>query len=249
VPAPDPLPEPAWLTEGYVGSRDLRDADDRSYRYVVSAVLAMHRDLFADTGGFCEEFRSYGGEDWELAARAWHAGALFAHVPDAVAWHVGLDWAGRADPRTKADEERMLARLVPDPVTRRGGTSSCCPTTVVVVESPDPQVIADAVDAVRRTDADAGLWWPAAGSATLPEEVRPGVPAADVLARAAAVVHLHGDGPADPLLTATAPGVVATAAGTAWRTRASGRAQRVARAGGGEREQLVARLFGRRDLP
>ncbi|HEY2220787.1 glycosyltransferase [Actinomycetospora sp.] len=247
VPAPEPLPEPGWLAEGYAGSRDLRDADERSYRYVISAVLAMHRTLLADTGGFCEEFRSYGGEDWELAARAWHAGALFAHVPAAAAWHVGPDWAGRQDSRTKDDEHRMLARLLPDPATRPGGTSSRYPATVVVVESPDPQAVATAVAAVRHVDADAGVWWPAVRSATAP--VRGGRPDAATLARAATVVHLTGEGPPEPLLACADHGVVSSVAGTARRTRAVARATRTARAGGGDPARLTTRLFGRRDLP
>ena len=43
--APDPLPEPQWLADGYRQTDDLRRADDRSYRFVISAVLAMTREL------------------------------------------------------------------------------------------------------------------------------------------------------------------------------------------------------------
>jgi GT2 family glycosyltransferase len=247
VPAPDPLPEPAWLAEGHARSRDLRDADERSYRYVISAVLAMHLDLFTEIGGFCEEFRHYGGEDWELAARAWHAGALFAHVPGAVAWHVGPDWAGRRDPRTKDHETRMLARLLPDPAVRGGGACSRYPVTVVVVESPDPTAVASALEAIRDLDLDAGVWWPAVRSATAP--VRAGRPDRETLARAAVVVHLTGTGSPEPLLAGTSHGVVEGLAGTAVPTRAWGRAARVARSRGGDPEELVGRLFGHREVP
>ena len=47
-PGPDVLAEPAWLRDGYAGTRDLLDADDRSYRFVISAVCAVHRELFAE---------------------------------------------------------------------------------------------------------------------------------------------------------------------------------------------------------
>ena len=87
--------EPAWLADAYARSRDLRDADARSYRFVISAVVACSRWLFDDVGGFDETFDAYGGEDWEWAYRAWLGGAALAHVPDAVAWHDGPDWAGR----------------------------------------------------------------------------------------------------------------------------------------------------------
>jgi hypothetical protein len=130
APGADPraaprLPDPAWLDEGYAGSRDLLDADGRSFRYVISAVLACRRTLFADVGGFDERFVGYGGEDWDLAYRAWNAGAVLVHERAAVAWHDGVDWGGRAahptgpaDPAVKDRETRRLAALVPEPHTR-----------------------------------------------------------------------------------------------------------------------------------
>ncbi len=110
------LDEPAWLRDAYARSGNLLDADDRSYRYVISAVLACSRSFFAESGGFDESFSSYGGEDWEWAHRAWQAGAVFAHVPDAIAWHDGPDWAGResADHRRAGNEQTLrLASLIP----------------------------------------------------------------------------------------------------------------------------------------
>lgn len=89
------LPEPAWLAEAYARSGDLLDSDDRSYRFVIGAVIACTRRMFDEVGGFDETFTSYGGEDWEWAHRMWQAGAVFAHVPDAVAWHDGPEWADR----------------------------------------------------------------------------------------------------------------------------------------------------------
>lgn len=99
------LPEPAWLAEAYERSRDLLDADDRSYRYVIGAAFACTRWFFDEIGGLDESFDEYGGEDWEWAHRAWQIGAIFAHVPDAVAWHDGPEWAGRM-----ADDEERVRR-------------------------------------------------------------------------------------------------------------------------------------------
>lgn len=110
------LPEPAWLRDAYADSGDLLHADDRSYRHVISAVLACSRAFFDEVGGFDETFSAYGGEDWEWAHRAWQAGAVLAHVPDAVAWHDGPDWAGRDDRDRAAEGNRQslqLARLIP----------------------------------------------------------------------------------------------------------------------------------------
>ncbi|WP_158716310.1 glycosyltransferase family 2 protein [Blastococcus sp. Marseille-P5729] len=116
------LPEPGWLREGYARTRNLSDTDDTAYRYVISSVLTVGRRLLTLTGGFDESFTSYGGEDWELAWRAWNAGARFVHVPDAVAVHDGPDWAGRvALMETKNAESQRLARLIAHPQARPAG--------------------------------------------------------------------------------------------------------------------------------
>lgn len=111
------LPEPAWLRAAYDASRDLLDADDRSYRHVIGAVLACSRRLFDEVGGFDESFTSYGGEDWEWAYRAWIGGALLAHVAAAVAWHDGPDFAGRSSDRRAQQNAEMirLSALIPVP--------------------------------------------------------------------------------------------------------------------------------------
>lgn len=112
------LPEPAWLRDAYARSRDLRDADEGSYRFVISAVLACSRWWLEQLGGFDETFEAYGGEDWDLAHRSWLHGGLVAHVPDAVAWHDGPDAGsstrshpgGGADPAT-AETMAVAARI------------------------------------------------------------------------------------------------------------------------------------------
>jgi GT2 family glycosyltransferase len=110
------LAAPDWLRDGYVATRDLRDAGPRAFRYVISAVLGCTRWLFDELGGFDEAFVEYGGEDWEWADRAWLRGAIFAHVPDAVAWHDGPEWAAReptsARRAQKNGEAMRLASLI-----------------------------------------------------------------------------------------------------------------------------------------
>lgn len=111
------LAEPAWLAEEYARSRNLRDADDRSYRFVIGAVIACSRELFDEVGGFDESFTLYGGEDWEWAHRMWQSGAVLAHVPSAVAWHDGPDWAARDGAgleRANAQTVRLVSSI---PVT------------------------------------------------------------------------------------------------------------------------------------
>ncbi|WP_305783782.1 glycosyltransferase family 2 protein [Symbioplanes lichenis] len=130
------LPEPQWLRDGYRQSRDLLDADDRSYRYVISAALACSRWFFERVGGFDETFRVYGGEDWEWAYRAWLAGAVLAHAADAVAWHDGPDWAGRDldDPERRARKDAetlLLADRIPVAGSRGHGVRSAGADVVV----------------------------------------------------------------------------------------------------------------------
>lgn len=110
------LPEPQWLIDAYARTDDLLRADDRSYRYVIGAVMACARSFFDAVGGFDEDFTSYGGEDWEWAHRAWQEGAVFAHVREAVAWHDGPEWAGRAgvDRAREGNAQTLtLSALVP----------------------------------------------------------------------------------------------------------------------------------------
>ncbi|MCW2815211.1 MAG: hypothetical protein JWN84_2666 [Nocardioides sp.] len=89
------LPEPAWLGDAYRRTQDLLHADHTSHRYVISAVLGCTRWWWDELGGCDPSFTTYGGEDWELAHRAWLAGGLLAHRRDAVAWHDGLDAGAR----------------------------------------------------------------------------------------------------------------------------------------------------------
>lgn len=129
------LPAPAWLAQGYADTRDLLDADARSYRFVISAVLATSRAFFSETGPFDEGFTEYGGEDWEWAARAWRRGAVLAHVPGAAAWHDGPDWAGRdGDRRAAKNREALrLATLIPVPGSRPQALRTASADVVVVI--------------------------------------------------------------------------------------------------------------------
>ncbi|WP_371741809.1 glycosyltransferase family 2 protein [Herbiconiux sp. VKM Ac-2851] len=145
------LPEPAWLRDAYARSHDLRDADHRSYRYVISSVLACSRAFFAATGGFDESFDEYGGEDWEWAHRAFTRGAVLAHVPTAVAWHNGPDVSGRSDDpdelRRRMNRETLLLlnRIgVPGSVGR--GLRSAAADIVVTLPPGTPAATAVCAD-------------------------------------------------------------------------------------------------------
>ncbi|MFJ6678312.1 glycosyltransferase [Microbacterium sp. NPDC091382] len=167
------LAEPAWLAEAYGRSRNLLDADDRSYRHTIGAVLACSRLIFDATGGFDETFRSYGGEDWEWTYRAWLRGALLAHVPEAVAWHDGPDAGARDDHDrvTRNAEAVLLADLIPVPGTRpRGLPTSHVDIAVTPPADASPAASFVSVDSVI-ADVPGSVSVPAAelsvGSASL----------------------------------------------------------------------------------
>ncbi|GAB3622715.1 hypothetical protein GCM10027418_07970 [Mariniluteicoccus endophyticus] len=160
APAPTELPEPAWLTDAYAASDDLRDADDRSYRFVISAVMALPRELYARAGGFDPGFVGYGGEDWDLAHRCWLAGGDLRHVPAAVAWHDGPDFAGRGDDaRLAKDAETLrLAHVLTDPYARGDGLVWEVPETTVTLHGrPDPGQLAATASSLLR-GSDAAVW-------------------------------------------------------------------------------------------
>lgn len=134
------LPSPDWLTLAYERSANLLESDHRSYRHLIGAVLACSAPFFAEVGGFDESFDSYGGEDWEWGYRAWLAGAVLAHVPEAVAWHDGPDWSGRsggddAGRRQKNRETLTLRHAIPGTGSRGRGLRSAHADVVVEVRS------------------------------------------------------------------------------------------------------------------
>lgn len=247
------LPEPAWLTEAYAASRDLLDADGRSFRFVISAVLACSRALLDDLGGFDERYVGYGGEDWDLAYRAWNAGAVLVHERGAVAWHDGPDWAGRPQDRAAKDlETARLAALVPEPATRGQALPALLPDVVVDVAAYDPRCV---TALLRQDHRDLQVRVGGAGELHT-GAVREQPWTADQLARAR--VRLRLDEP-----VALAPRVVAglvadltggglgelvltvggRRVGVAQSSRALGRARRWAGA-----DDVVGRCFGRREV-
>lgn len=115
-PPPRTFEDPAWLCEGYERTRDLLDVDDRSYQWIIGAVMATSRRFFDELGGFDASIDTYGGEDWEFAYRAFAAGAVLQHERRAVAFHNGPAWAERNGWRGRKNSERLaIRRTVPGP--------------------------------------------------------------------------------------------------------------------------------------
>lgn len=130
--------EPGWLVEAYDRTANLLAPGWDGYKYMISAVMTCSRTLFDDIGGFDPSFVQYGGEDWEVANRAFMMGAVFAHEPAAIAWHDGPDWAERSVPdrvSEKNTEALALAPLVTDPAARTSGLLYSIPDIVVLVST------------------------------------------------------------------------------------------------------------------
>lgn len=148
-PDPDgPLPEPAWLADGWRRSDDLRAADASSFRYVISAAMACDARWWRRVAGFDTTFDRYGGEDWELAHRWWTAGGRLRHVPDAVAWHHGPDAGARpADPARATGETVAIARRVgAAPVAFRGLLAAPARVVVTHADTLDDRELLVSVD-------------------------------------------------------------------------------------------------------
>lgn len=159
--APRLFDEPRWLSAEYDRSGDLLRLDHRSYRYLISSVMCCSRLLFDEIGGFDESFRHYGGEDWEFAHRALVAGAVLHHARDAVAWHNGPDWAGRAvadRAEAKNVEALALARRITDPDARRFGLQYALPDVAVRVDA-DGHTAGSLLTTIScLLGADVGIW-------------------------------------------------------------------------------------------
>ncbi len=257
-PGPVELTEPEWLRAGYAASRDLLDADERSYRFVISAVCGLTRDLFTELGGFDPGFTGYGGEDWDLAHRAWVAGALLAHLPDAVAWHHGPDWADRneGEPAAKNVETRRLATVLPDPVARGGGQWLPYPAIVVTVPDEGPDATLATARWAFRGDTDCGIWVTGPTAADTVAQladprIRSGAVPDAVRTRAQAVVDLTQPARLEDLSglveQALRLGPLAGPAGTVTAERARRRAARWAPALDLDPVTVQAWLFGGRD--
>ncbi|KAA0919922.1 glycosyltransferase [Dietzia sp. ANT_WB102] len=145
------LPDPTWPAAFYAETAGLTRGEDL-WRGVLSAVCGLSRRLYDLAGGFDPDVVGYGGEDWELAWRCEQAGGRLRYVPDAVAWHDGPDWAGRAvcgdhseatarlaaELARKNAESARLAGLIASPLTRPASGIFALPSIAVHVHAAGP---------------------------------------------------------------------------------------------------------------
>lgn len=258
--APDEFPEPAWLRDAYAASSDLLTTDHRTHRLLISAVLTLSSDLFRELGGFDERFHAYGGEDWELGHRAYVAGAVLAHVADAVAWHDGPDWAGRTTttgPSDKNLETLTLTAFLPDPEARGGGQWRL-PALAVELSFADPVAVLATSRAAFSGDTDCGIWvdHPDAEATVrvlADDRIRSGPVPRQVLDRCRAVLRLDAPARVTGLRSLMRRGEdwgrLSLPTGDLTPRRVARRATRWAPALGVDAQILEAVLFGGHDLP
>lgn len=101
-----------WRMELYRGTDWLKRCS-APFRAVVGSNLAFHRSIALGIGGFCERFRSWGGEDGEFGYRAYLAGLSLIPVPEAVAYHQEPPGGvNETDRRAAFEKSRALRELL-----------------------------------------------------------------------------------------------------------------------------------------
>ena len=266
--------EPHWLVDGYDRTLNLLTPGWDGYKYMLSAVMTCTRTLFEDIGGFDESFVQYGGEDWELANRAFMMGAVLAHEPAAVAWHDGPDWAERsvADRAAEKNAEALaLAPLLTDPAARATGLRYLIPDVAVKVSTDGhtaPSLLHTVSSVLRGVDG--AVWLTGLDADAQSRElgihdsrVRLGEPDPKVLSRCRFVVEVTGRVvfSADSIARLTAevaPGAAgqvnvefgsgSTALVTMWSSRALHRSRRWSEEVGLTTRELIEMLFGVRHV-
>lgn len=212
----DVLAAPQWLRDGYARTNDLRDAGDGDWRLVISAVMGMTRDAFERLDGFDESLVGYGGEDWDLAYRAWNTGVALRHASAAVAWHDGPDAGERADlAQLKEGEQLALAARIPQPNVR-GRHGIWRAPRVVVFWRPARTVAPSGEYAALESWlalADVGIWCGERRPDVLADDPRvcAGEPSDDVLQRAEFIVDVM-----QPCVLRDAEGLLAACDGAPW---------------------------------
>ena len=132
--------DPPPLVEYLDKADNLNTKRDDVFRAVSGGNLGIRRRFLDEIGGFDETFTRYGGEDTELAYRAYTHGALLVPVPEAMAWHQGRLEANQDQnqdhkQRDAAIQRGKIANLIAHPAYRRAapGRTFMVPEYVVTI--------------------------------------------------------------------------------------------------------------------
>lgn len=145
--------DPPPLVEYMDKANDLATKRDDIFRAASGGNLGIRRRFFEEIGGFDETFSRYGGEDTELAYRAYTNGALLVPVPEAMAWHQGrLDENQENKQDDAAIQRGKLGNLIAHKAYRRAmpGRTYMVPEYVVTIrtEGASQERILDLAEAI-----------------------------------------------------------------------------------------------------
>ena len=134
--------DPPWNRRHLIRTQDLTTRHDDLFRMVQGGNFGIRKEFYQVIGGTDESFTSYGGEDTEMAYRAYVRGGLLVPLPEAFAWHQGR-WAEnrQAKEEALAAQRERLASLIPLPEFRSfsPGRTYAVPRHIVTVEAGDHQ--------------------------------------------------------------------------------------------------------------
>lgn len=132
--------DPPWNRRHLVRTQDLTTRHDDLFRMVQGGNFGIRKEFYQAIGGSNESFTSYGGEDTEMAYRAYASGGLLVPLREASAWHQGR-WAdNRISKRQALAAQRdRLASLIPIPEFRGPalGRIYDVPRHIVTLEAGD----------------------------------------------------------------------------------------------------------------
>lgn len=113
-------PPADWREVFYRRTARLQTGDE-AFRSLVSSNFSVRAEHFRSVGGFCEDFRRWGGEDTELGWRLWSAGLFFVADDTATIFHQIQD--EDPDPGWRAKQRAMndgiIAARIPHRFYRR----------------------------------------------------------------------------------------------------------------------------------
>lgn len=141
----------AWREPLLVQSADLCSRHGWPFRTMVGANFAVRKAFYLSVGGCDESFVRYGGEDTELAYRAYAQGAVLVPARGAMAWHQEAPGADEAHKHRQLQAQRAkLANLIPHSAFRAapGAVVHVVPRYVVTLrpECEPAETVARAVE-------------------------------------------------------------------------------------------------------
>ena len=169
--------DPSPLAEYLDKADNLNTKRDDIFRAVSGGNLGIRKRFLDEVGGFDETFTRYGGEDTELAYRAYTQGALLVPVTEAMAWHQGRAEADQDNKQRDAQIQRgKIANLIAHRAYRRAapGRTFTVPEYIVTIRPAGAaqerivdlaeSILGDSIhDLVVRVDTrdrdDEGLAW------------------------------------------------------------------------------------------